>query len=228
MAALHPLDRPIWAMLSGARQAPLAIVRGRARRLRPEYGIFVVAEDEAGYDDLGELVRAHGPAVIVERAPPPEVPGTVVAGRGELVQMLAEAITPGPAPGFEIVALGDPEAAEMLALATLTRPGPFVARTHELGDFVGVKDAEGRLIAMAGERMKPDGFTEVSGVCTHPDHRGRGYAAALMRRVAGRILARGETPFLHAYAANTGAIGLYRSLGFEVRCDMAMTSLEAI
>ena len=71
-------------------------------------------------------------------------------------------------------------------------------------------------MAMAGERMKPDGFTEVSGVCAHPDHRGRGFAGALMRIVAGRILARGETPFLHAYASNRGAIGLYESLGFRL------------
>ena len=89
----------------------------------------------------------------------------------------------------------------MLALATLTRPGPFFARTHQLGAFIGVKQ-DGRLVAMAGERMQPTGFTEVSGVCTHPDPRGRGYAGGLMRQVAARILARGETPFLHAYADN--------------------------
>ena len=80
---------------------------------------------------------------------------------------------------------------------------------------MGVKEG-GRLIAMAGERMKPQGYTEVSGVCTDPNHRGRGYAGALMRVVANRILARGETPFLHSYAHNTGAIGLYSSLGFKV------------
>jgi len=113
----------------------------------------------------------------------------------------------------------------MLALATETRPGPFFARTHQLGDFVGVK-AGGRLIAMAGERMKPEGYTEVSGVCTDPGHRGRGYAGALMRVVAHRILARGETPFLHSYAHNTGAIGLYQSLGFALRSEMTMQVLS--
>ena len=113
----------------------------------------------------------------------------------------------------------------MLALARLTKPGPFFSRTHELGDFVGVKEA-GELVAMAGERLKLPGFTEVSGVCTRPGHRGRGYAAALMRLVASRIVARGETPFLHAYAHNTGAIGLYETLGFRVRRVMTLTELS--
>ncbi len=152
------------------------------------------------------------------------VPGTAGVSH-TLVQMTAETLTAAGAPGFAIVELGEAEAGEMLALATLTEPGPFFGRTHQLGDFVGVKDSAGRLIAMAGERMKPRGFTEVSGVCTHPGHRGRGYAGALMRVVAGRILARGETPFLHSYAHNTGAIALYQALGFSLRREMTMTML---
>jgi hypothetical protein len=79
---------------------------------------------------------------------------------------------------------------------------------------------------MAGERMKVEGFTEVSGVCTLPPWRGRGYAGALMRQVAAGIRARGETPFLHAYASNTAAIGLYRSMGFVLRRQVTMTELR--
>jgi ribosomal protein S18 acetylase RimI-like enzyme len=135
----------------------------------------------------------------------------------------AETIAAGGA-GFDIVALGEADAAEMLALATLTRPGPYRARTHELGDFIGVRQ-DGRLVAMAGERLKPVGFAEVSAVCTHPDHRGRGYAGALMRQVASRMLARGETPFLHVYATNTGAIALYEALGFRLGREIVMTVL---
>src|SRR6185437_12341711 len=102
----------------------------------------------------------------------------------------------------------DEDGPQMLKLAALTEPGPFFERTHQLGDFIGVKE-DGRLIAMAGERMRPDAFTEISGVCTHPDFRGRGYAAALTMEVAARIRARGDTPFLHVYAANAAAIRLY-------------------
>ena len=95
---------------------------------------------------------------------------------------------------------------------------------HALGAFVGIKQ-DGRLVAMAGERMRPEGFTEVSGVCTLPDHRGRGYAGRLMQVVAGRIAARGETPFLHSYASNLGAIRLYESLGFVIRREVTATVL---
>jgi predicted GNAT family acetyltransferase len=159
--------------------------------------------------------------VETQEIPPP--PGTKVFQHAICNQMTAAAITPGAA-RFEIVPLCDADAGEMLALATLTEPGPFFHRTHQLGDFIGVKQ-NGKLVAMAGERMKPDGFTEISGVCTHPDHRGRGYAGGLMRIVAQKILTRGETPFLHVYDHNAGAIALYEALGFRFRAAMHLTVL---
>jgi predicted GNAT family acetyltransferase len=229
MAAAHPLDRPILAMLTGRRQAGLAVVRGGARRLDPAFGIFAVLTDDdaASREALGALVRELGDVALVELEAAPEVPGVRVASEALCWQMIADApADAAPRLAFDVVDLRADDAPEMLALATLTRPGPFVARTPELGDFVGVK-LEGRLVAMAGERMKPDGFTEVSGVCTDPQHRGRGYAAGLMRLVMARIRARGETPFLHAYAANRGAIGLYETLGFRFRRELVMTSLTA-
>ena len=141
-------------------------------------------------------------------------PGTREVERGVGVQMVAADFAASPPPEG-IVALGEADAAEMLALATLTEPGPFRARTHELSQFWGVKDAGGRLLAMAGERLQLPGMAEVSGVCTHPDARGRGLAALLSRHVASEIVRRGEVPFLHAYAGNAGAIGLYEKLGFR-------------
>lgn len=113
----------------------------------------------------------------------------------------------------------------MQALAHLTVPGPFAAKTHRLGRFIGIKQ-DGKLIAMAGERMHMPGFREVSGVCTHPDHRGRGYAGALMSVVAKRILDEGDTPFLHAYATNEAAIGIYERLGFRIRAPMVKAVLS--
>ena len=222
----HPLDRPVWRALTG-RQAALAVVDGPARRFAPDYGPLAAAADgsAASWAALARLNPPDGGLGLLEAdmAPPP--PG-LAAEDAECWQMVAEDVAPGPIDedAFEILELGDADAAEMLVLATLTRPGPFAAATHRLGGFVGVREA-GRLIAMAGERMKPEGFAEVSGVCTLPERRGRGLAGRLMRVVMGRIAARGETPFLHSYAANTGAIALYESLGFRYRRSMTFRVL---
>jgi predicted GNAT family acetyltransferase len=222
----HPLDRPIWSALT-SRQAGLSQGDARALRFAPDYGVFAAAADrsDASLGALAALVPVEGQVALVEARTPAGVPGAAIASTAVLWQMTAPAITAAPPPAFAIVDLTEADAAQMLALATQTRPGPFFSRTHQLGDFVGVKEG-GRLLAMAGERMKLRGFTEVSGVCTDPRYRGRGYAGALMRVVADRILARGETPFLHAYAHNTGAIGLYQALGFALRSEMTMQVLE--
>jgi hypothetical protein len=225
MAAIHPLDRAVWSALTG-RQADVAIARGGARRYDPAYGVFAAVEDRStgSLADLAALVAEHGDVALLEPDPPAHAPGVAIVSQDLGVQMTAERLTTAPPPDFEMVPLCDADGAEMLALATLTRPGPFFERTHRLGAFHGVK-TDGRLVAMAGERLRLDGFTAVSGVCTYPDHRGRGYAAALMRKVAGRILDRGETPFLHAYASNREAIALYEALGFAVRREVLMTRL---
>lgn len=221
----HPLDRPVWNALT-TRWAGMARGDARARRVDPEVGPFAAAADFSAESlaALAGLVPAAGDLWIVDAEPLPPPPGVTVDRQLELDQMVAAQVDP-PTASFEIVPLTAADAAEMYALATLTEPGPWVRRTHELGGFVGVKEA-GRLVAMAGERMKPTGFTEVSGVCTHPDHRGRGYAGQLMRAVASRILARGETPFLHVYPTNTGAIALYEALGFRLRRRVTMTVLR--
>ena len=124
-----------------------------------------------------------------------------------------------------VVELGDTDAVEMLALAQLTEPGPFLARTHTMGRFIGARIG-GRLAAMAGERMRFPGFTEVSGVCTHPDFRGQGLARRLSSVIASTIQQRGEQPFLHAWTSNRAAITLYESLGFEVRTAVQVAVLN--
>ena len=220
----HPLDRPVWHALR-SRQAVMAVGGDRALRFMPDVAPFAAAADDsqASLAALAALGPAEGHVVLIQASdgalPPGTIAETITAG----VQMVAQRLTPlgGQA---AIEPLTESDAPAMLALATLTAPGPFRERTHRLGDFLGVKH-DGRLVAMAGERMKPDGFTEVSGVCTHPDARGRGYAKHLSHAVATRIVERGETPFLHAYASNVGAIALYQGLGFVIRSKMTITAL---
>lgn len=224
----HPLDRPVWTARATG-WAKLAEGDDRARRLDRDHGVFGAAADRSKVSQaaLGALVPEQGELWLIEREAWPPPPGTRCAHTAEVVQMVAEPITPGPPPGFAFVELGEDDAPAMYDLATLTRPGPYVAHTNRLGKFIGVK-SEGRLVAMAGERMAMPGMREVSGVGTHPDFRGRGYAAGLMRVVAERMLARGEIPFLHAYAGNTGAIALYRQLGFRHRADLVASIIVRI
>ncbi|MDX3908637.1 MAG: GNAT family N-acetyltransferase [Sphingobium sp.] len=210
IASTSPLDRPVWHALTG-RQSGLAVGDGRAVRFRPEIGPLAACANADDASALADLA-GDGEIWIVEKTPPASPPGMTVVRSALCCQMIASSITPQTRM-FDFHDLGDGDAAEMFALATLTAPGPFAEKTHMLGGFIGIRE-NGRLLAMAGERMKPGMFTEVSGVCTHPDARGRGYAGFLMRVVASRILERGERPFLHSYANNAGAIALYRSLGF--------------
>ena len=226
MPADHPLDRPVWNALT-TRQSGLALGNGHAVRIDAAYGLFAAAADPspASLAALAAILPDEGQVGMVEAADWPPVPGVVNQPPLGVTQLIAGALTTVPPDGFEIVDLTEDDAAEMFGLARLTQPGPFFERTHRLGDFVGVR-VGGRIAAMAGERLKLPGFTEVSAVCTHPDHRGHGYAQALMGVVAGRIEARGETPFLHVYPHNVGAIRIYQHLGYRIRAQMKMTVLS--
>ena len=223
----HPLDQAVWNALT-SRQAAFALGEGQARRFAPTFGPLTGAADASptSLAALAALPPGPGGLWMLQPGPFPAPPGMVVAHSAGCVQMVAE----GPVSAADDIAfvdLTDADADEMLALATLTEPGPFAEQTHKLGDFIGLR-IDGRLAAMAGERLRPPGFTEVSGVCTHPDFRGHGYAAALMRVVMARIQARGETPFLHAYETNAPAIKLHRSLGFVHRRTVMLTVLTAV
>ena len=222
----HVLDRPVWTALS-TRQAALAVGDDRARRFSPDIGPLAatVDDDEASRAALAALVRTTGDVLLLQADPVVVPPGLVATTTAAGVQLVA--VDDGPVAGdARIVRLTDDDAPAMLALATLTRPGPFAARTASLGEFWGVRD-RGALVAMAGERLRQPGFGEVSGVCTHPDARGRGLARALSAFVAARIRARGDVPYLHAYATNTAALALYESLGFRVRRSMHVALLTA-
>ena len=224
MDLARTLDRPIWHALN-SRQSHLAVGTSRALRYDPDYAVFAAAIDDSpeSLAELAALIPAERNIILLQAGDPPLPPGTVAMTQAAGLQMVLDRLTPGE-PDFEIVPLTDDDAPEMLALATLTKPGPFFSRTHRLGEFIGVKQ-DGKLVAMAGERMRPAGFAELSGVCTLPAWRGRGYAGGLMRVVTQRILARGDVPFFHVYASNVGAIALYKTLGFVVRSPMSITFL---
>lgn len=219
-ARLHPLDCPIWTALT-THQASFGEGGPRARRFHTDVSPFFAAADDgpASVSALAALVHEDDDLSLLERAPPAPPPGIALRMNAQGLQMVARAFTKGGREPQIIIPLGDRDAPEMVALAELTRPGPFRVNTHKLGRFIGVRDGT-RLIAMAGERMHADDFVEISAVCTHPDYRGRGYGAALMRVVGQRILSEGAIPFLHTYTNNVGAIKLYRKLGFEARCEV--------
>jgi predicted GNAT family acetyltransferase len=124
-----------------------------------------------------------------------------------------------------VIRLDSADVQDMLALVQKAKPGPFGTRTCEMGNYIGIRD-QGRLIAMAGERMRIDGFVEISAVCVDDDWRGKGLAGRLMNILRKEIAQRGETPFLHVFSHNTTAIGLYERLGFELRRAFVLTRLS--
>lgn len=214
----HPLDNPVWHALGGPHFR-LGATNGRVRHYDPTISVFAGVEDPWSSDFDG--LPKGGTFGFVTAGAPPFPQAVEVVRQADVLQMIAE--TPRPSlPGPDLLALGDINVPEMMALADLTQPGPFAARTNKMGKFWGIVE-DGRLVAMTGERMKLTGFTEVSAVCTHPDYRGRGYARELVSKVMLGMMERGETPFLHVYPDNAGAIGLYESLGFAARRTMTFS-----
>lgn len=222
---MNAIDRPIWSSLSSAH-IDLSVGDELARRYRPDINLFASARDDsdAARDRLASLVKG-GEKIFILQVPEIRVPRELVALKRALgVQMVAAEPIVADAGDEDVIPLGEADAEEMFALATLTEPGPFLRYTYRMGNFVGIR-IDGRLAAMAGERFRFPGYTEVSGVCTHPDFRGRGLARRLSRLVASRIAACGDTAFLHAWKTNVAAITLYESLGFELRCDVNVAVL---
>lgn len=222
---MHPLDRPVWASLT-THHAGVSEGNALARRFRPDVNLFASSCDEsrAAIAALAELVRSGETAFVLQV---PEIripPGLTEAKAARGVQMVATRTLSGEPRDTRIHTLTEEDAPEMLALAKLTEPGPFLPRTHTMGTFLGVR-LDGRLAAMAGERMRFPGYTEVSGVCTHPDFRGRGLARTLSTAVVAAIEARGDRAFLHAWKTNRSAIGLYETLGFELRTEVNVSVL---
>jgi ribosomal protein S18 acetylase RimI-like enzyme len=221
---MPPLARPVWQAL-GAGWAGRSVRSGGAVRLHRRFGPFAALDPGADPADQHALAEPGEALWLVEPEPLPAPPGFTVTRQGQLLQMMAGALGQSPPCTLPIAPLDDGDAPAMQALAALTQPGPFASHTHEMGRFIGVKQ-DGRLLAMAGERMPPAGYGEVSGVCTHPDARGLGLAAALSHAIASRIAARGDVPFLHCWPDNRTAVTLYERLGFSAAGRPWLTVIE--
>jgi GNAT superfamily N-acetyltransferase len=211
---LAPLDNIMWHVLTGPH-ARFAAGAATAKRYAVGFSPILGFADSArpDFDALRPLAAVGEHFYCIDWS------GAVPAGwrldaETTMFQMLWDSALPAADPAPDAVALGPAHAAAALALAELTRPGPFGPRTLELGDYVGVFDGDNNLIAMAGERMAAGALREISGVCTHPEHQGRGLARRLMLELVRREMQRGQTPFLHVMRANEGARSLYRRMGF--------------
>ena len=221
----HPLDNVMWNALNTVH-ADLARGHGPARRYLPEFACFAGMPEvsEANLRALAADLRDEEFVAMFQAHDFDPGPWFDVLERKNLVQMIGAATGEVRNPE-RFRALGAGDVAQMTALAQLTAPGPWFERTSELGRFLGVEQ-DGRLVAMAGERMRVTGHTEISAVCCHPDWRGRGLAADLVRLVSRAIVARGELPFLHVLASNASAIALYEKLGMRQRLQSRLAVLR--
>ena len=207
-------------------QRALAEGDARARRYATDVTPFADMPDLSA-ENFAALAALMSPTDIAVLFTPEAVKAPaefkiVLAETGE--QMIGTPVET-PANGVDIVTLGAGDVPDMIELTELTKPGPFYARTHELGTFLGIR-ADGQLVAMTGERMKPAHYTEMTAVCVHPSHRGRGYGQMLLSAISRGILSRGEIPFLHVFTSNHSAIALYRRQGMEIRRRLHVTVLK--
>jgi GNAT superfamily N-acetyltransferase len=214
MTVPHPLDNPVLSSLTGPH-ARFAERHGNVLRYPVDVCPFLAMPDEPDEADWTDAAKLAGPGgwlpMAVPRIQPPD--GWKVMMFGEGVQMTGDDLDVSADP--EAVPLGPADVPEMLELTARTKPGPFLPRTIEMGTYLGIR-RDGRLVAMAGERLHPAGWTEVSAVCTDEAWQGQGLSARLILALGAGIRARGEIPFLHVLTANP-AIGLYKKLGFRDR-----------
>jgi len=215
------LDNIVWNCLAGPH-AKFSSGTDRIRRYALGFSPLIGARERdypdfaglARYCDAGEQFYCAGWSAD---APP----GWRVDVDSTMEQYVWAAPSPVAVELPAAIRLGPGHVAEALALVALTHPGPFAARTPELGDYFGLFE-DAKLIAMAGERMHAGVLREISGVCTHPDFQGRGLARKLMERVVALQLARGQIPFLHVMSANATARRLYERMGFRRHQQMAV------
>jgi ribosomal protein S18 acetylase RimI-like enzyme len=226
------LDNLPWHALSGPQASFTENLGTRAYRYRRPVGLFFACEslDIDGWAALTELAGPKGTIVLFQPDIGPVPEGLNELGRFPTWQMVADGppttAVPRSLSGLEVVQLGVDDVDEMLTLTALTQPGPFFPETHQLGTYLGVR-AGGRLVAMAGERLRAAGAAEISAVCTHPDYQRRGLGAALTAAMVEVIRARGDLALLHVVKTNANAIRVYEQLGFRIRRELEALAARA-
>lgn len=208
------LENIFWQTLSGPH-AHWAEGTERARRYAKGFTPLLGFADEA-HPDFEAIAPfcAPGEAFYTDAWAGPAPAGWRIEFEATMFKMIWEAPSPEVDEAPEAIPMGPEHVAQAVELAALTKPGPFGPRTLEMGEYFGCFEGE-RLVAMAGERLHAGSWREISGVCTHPDFQGRGYARRLMTKLLRREMARGEQPFLHVASANVGARHLYARMGFR-------------
>lgn len=223
------LENLMWHSLVGPH-AHLSEGSGPVRRYHPDVALFVAVEHVSAeaWDALQELVGSKR-TVLLTGATVAAVPDGWVRhfqGLGhQMVLRRPEQLAPVD-PTVRIETMTAADVPQMLALVEVTQPGPFRPRTIEMGSYFGVYDGDRQLIALAGERLRAGGYTEISAVATHPSVRRRGLAALLTSHVARHIASRGDTPLLHVASTNETAKRVYDRLGFESRKELEWVAVE--
>lgn len=216
----HVLENPVYqGLISGDKQ--LSYGTDKVKYFDENVSPFAGFDEgyRQGFEDLYDILPAGRTILyaIPQSIRPPK--GWQPLHELQGVQMLYVGNTPASPTPFNLVPLQEQHIDQMVELATLTKPGPFGPRTIDFGHYYGIFE-EDKLVAMTGQRLHVHQFTEVSAVCTHPDHLGKGYAAALVQQAVQLIVQQDQTPFLHVRADNTRAISLYERLGFVIRGTM--------
>lgn len=224
----HPLDNPIWNALN---TGSAIFSRGdqHCKFIDPAMGFFAGLPSYEP-EDIQRLYAACtiGQRVILFTPGPIQLyDNWLVRNDHELLQMVGEADTKTENPSIPLIKLEEKDIPAMLELTELTKPGPFVSRTIDFGGYFGIFEGE-RLISMAGKRLSPDPFTEISAVCTQPHFGGKGLPFQIMQQIIQEIRLDGKIPFLHVYPENLPAIKLYTKLGFEPRASLRTYFLEKI
>lgn len=216
----HLLDNPIYNALSSAHHS-ISLGTAAVRYYFPAYASFAGLKDNSAsnFEELYQISKPESFFIVFSIKPLEISNQWKLIKQINMFQLVYEHETLPTGDERELVDLNETHVEEMIALVQLTEPGPFLEKTIDFGNYTGVFE-DGKLASMAGHRFNPTPYTEVSAVCTHPNHLGKGYAYRLLREQIKRILAKNEIPFLHVRDDNEGAIKLYEKLGFKIRTSM--------